>query len=315
MSSLDDQLERWQAAGLIDGPTAGGIADFERGRTRLEPGGPSIAEAAVYLGVAVVVVGVVVLVGANWEEFRGGARIGVVGLPALLALLAGFGLRATGQQELDRGGSVAWLAAVALIALTAGVATNEAGWDEENTALAAVVAGAVSALGLWVLAPTDPQVLGVVASMGALSIGLGARTDDDQAATAGLIALALGVAAVASAELKRLTPVSSARLLSAALVAAGAYAVSVDDYGPAAMDLLVLMAGAGLIGLSILRAVFAYMAVGMAAVFVGLVTLIPQRIDDPTVAALALMVMGGALVASVIIVVKTRPWRMGRAAA
>lgn len=312
MGSVQDELERWQRAGVIDAATRRRIEAFEAGGPSKREG-PSIAEALVYLGVAVVVVGVLVLVASNWDELRGAARIGVVGLPAVLAILAGFGLRQTGEPPLERGGSVAWLFAVALAAATAAVVTFEADWSENNVALAATSAGVVVAIAAWALAPAHPQVLGVVASLGALAMALGARADDQQAPIMGVLGLCFGGVALAAAEVRAFTPRSSARLLSAVLLAGGAYIAGLDDQS-SVLEGLVLVAGAGLVVLSIARGVFAYIAVGVAAIFVGLISLILREVDDPTVAALSLMVIGGAMVAGVLVLVKVRPWRTGAAA-
>lgn len=315
MPSLDDQLKRWQHAGILDSATAARIQSFERGRASVPPEDrPSIAEALVYLGVAVVAVGVIVMAAANWDSFESGARISIPALPAVLALAAGFALRSTRRPELVRASTVAWLLAVALAAGTAAVFASEADWDADDALLLAASVATALSLALWIIQPTHPQLVGIAGSLTLVSFAVAARANNDQVPIWGSVEAAFGISAVLLVELGLLTPRVSGRGIFGLVFAVGAYAAGAADSPPAFMQALAIVAGTILVALSIYRGVFVYMALGVASIFFGLITLILRHIDDPTTAAFALMLMGGALVAGVLILARVRPWRAVRRA-
>lgn len=312
MDSIDEQLKRWRDASIIDAETAQRIAAFERSRAaQPQDERPSIQEALVYLGAAVVAVGVFVLAVANWEEFEPAARIAIPGVTAALALLAGFGLRSTGRRELERGATVAWLLAVVLTGAATAVIAAESDWNAENAALGAGLSAAALALALWAIQPAHAQVLGVLGSLTVVAGAIAGRANDSQLMIFGAIAGLFAAAAIVLVEHGLFIPRPSGRLFAAAMLAGAAYLAGLDD-APAWTQMLGLVAGAALIALSIYRGVFIYISFGVAVVFLGLITLILRHVDNPTTAALALMVMGGALVAGVLLLARVRPWRIAR---
>src|SRR6185295_9325717 len=88
---------------------------------------PGVMEVLVYLGVAVIAVGVFILIAISWDDLDGWARVAITAGPGLFALLVGQVMRASRAAGLKRGGEVAWLAATAL--LTAAVAVFGANND------------------------------------------------------------------------------------------------------------------------------------------------------------------------------------------
>ncbi|MGK2964579.1 MAG: DUF2157 domain-containing protein [Tepidiformaceae bacterium] len=310
MPSLDDQLERWQQAGILDSATAARIQSFERGRTSVPvEDRPSIAEALVYLGVAVVAVGIIVMAAANWDSFESGARVAITALPAALALAAGFALRSTERPELERASTIAWLLAVALATAAAAVFAAEADWESEDALLLAAAVATAMSLALWTIQPTQPQLAGIAGSLTLVAIAIAARANNDQLPIWGVTEALFGLSALVLVEVGVLTPRLAGRPLFGLMLALGAYMAGAGDSPPELLQALGVIAGALLIALSIYRGVFVYMVLGVGAVFFGLITLILRHIDDPTTAAFALMLMGGALVAGVLILARVRPWR------
>ncbi|MCK9518292.1 MAG: DUF2157 domain-containing protein [Dehalococcoidia bacterium] len=309
MSAPEEHLRRWQAAGLLDEATAARLREFESARhERTADERPGILEAVVYLGVAIAAVGVAILVGSAWGDLQDWARIAVVGVPAVLALLAGQALRSIGRPDMVRGGHVAWLLAEALLSGTAAVAADSAGWSEDDVALAAAIVAATSATALWLLAPSHVQVFGVGAGLFLLSMMLGTIPDEYTPLVAGLVAAAFGAALLALTELNWFRPTWSAQPVAALLLAWGVFFGSFDD--PWA-EAVAFIAAAALVVLSIGRGVFVYMVLGLALGFGALVRAIAMHVDDPTAASLALIMVGALLVGSVILLARHKPWREG----
>jgi uncharacterized membrane protein len=308
MASLEEQLDNWLAAGLIDARVAEGIRAFERRKPQRGQAGPGFLEAIVYLGAAVAAVGVVILVSASWEDLREWARVAVVGVPGLLALVAGTALRRYEQPGLVRGGQLVWLAGTALCAGSAAVIGANADWKPEDCALAAGIVGSTIALALWAIGPSHPQVVGMAAGLAVLSIGLGGRTDEFDARITGGTIAAFGVLGLAMSERGLLVPAISGRTVSALGAALGAWFAGAAS-GGGWTESLIFIAGAGLIALSVWRAVFLYMIVGVAGIFLGLVSTISLHVREPSAAAAALIAIGAVLIASVLLLARLRPWQ------
>ncbi len=312
--TIDTKLRRWQEAGLIDAETADRIRAFEDAlpgqRDR-----PGIVEAAVYLGLAIIGVGVIVLMATNWEHLQVWARIAVSGLPAVLALAAGQAMRTSPAPGVQRGGMVAWLLSLALFTGTAAIVADEAGWSGENVVLVAGITALAVSVGLWVVLPGHAQLLGVAGSIVVLSAAMSARVENDNGALiAGACLAAFGAAGVLLAELDLLIPRTFARVISSLGVVAGGFFAGVPP-GPGPAEAVAFIGGACLVALSIRRGVFVYTGMGVVSFFLGLVTLILRRVDDTTVAAVELIALGAVLLACVLLLERFRPWMRARAEA
>jgi uncharacterized membrane protein len=310
MASIDDLLRRWQDAGLIDRDTARRIIIWEdQQEARSER--PGVVEALVYLGLAVIGVGVAVLIGSNWEHLATPARIAIPAAAALVALIAGWIMLGSRQPELRRGGQAAWLLALGLAAGTAGVAGSEADMAGENIILlVALVALAVS-IPLWWWSKTHLQVIGVAAGGFLASLAVTSRFEDAGPEAFGLSLAAVALAGLLLTELNILRPQLTARALSTLGLVLGGFFSGID--GPVWAEAVSFAVAALLITLSIRRGLFGYMAGGVAAVFIGLVTAILRHIDEPTIAALALIALGVLLLAGIIALERFRPWAQRRA--
>lgn len=321
MSSAQTHLERWRTAGLIDAAQAERILAFEADQERREtttaarPGG---MEALLYLGVAVVAVGVVTLTGQNWEDLRGWARIAAVAIPGALLLLAGQAMRLQDEPAIQRASGVAWLVSVALIAGAAGVVGDQAGWQGRTTSLIAAIVATALALLLWAVRPGTPQVIALAAALAFLSIATAGWPEDfpyDQVTTGLLIAL-FGVTGLALTERDLFGPREPARVLSAAGVMAGlliaAYIGGNDDQLWA--EALVFIAGAALVGLSLRRAAFSYMVIAVLGTFAGLVAFIFRQFGDELGAPVALLLTGVLLIAATLLLAQVRGRLRRRAA-
>lgn len=312
MSAAREHLRRWLNAGLIDASAAERIQAFEAQEAQATSGErPTAVEALVYLGLAVGAVGTIVLVVANWERLAAWAHVATPALPGALALAAGQALRSAAAPELRRGGQVAWAVAVALAGLTVVAIGIEADWAEGDTAIVSSLVAAAMAIGLWTLEPSHPQIVALQAALVSLGLSMGSlpQRDEFSVPAAGMSIALFAAASLASVELGALRPRATGRVLGAIALAVGVLFLNTDEQERLWAESLSLLAGAGLIGLGIRQATFIYVGVGVATIFVGLIVLVVRRLEDPTLAALALMVLGALLVGAVMLLSKTRPWQ------
>ena len=321
MSTIEHHLGRWQHAGLLDAANVASILGWESKQAR-EPASerPSLIEALTYLGLAIVLLGITVLVGSNWDQVQLPLRVAIPAVPGVLAVVAGALLLRADRADLRRGGRMAWLLAVALAGAVAGVLGDEVGFAGEDIPLAIGLAALAAAVALATLERGGPQVVSLLGGMTMVAIGLGAevaRVDERYAMLAVGLTLAAGSAlAVAAAETGVLRPTAIARGLGGFGLGLGGFLASTDGHSlDTWSEFIVFPVAVLLIVLSLRREVFIYLAVGIAAAFLGIFTLVLRHVDDPTAMGLALIAIGMVLVASVIAIARLRPWQRRRHAA
>ncbi|MBI2764800.1 MAG: DUF2157 domain-containing protein [Chloroflexi bacterium] len=307
MSALDSQLHRWQEAQLLDAETAERIRRFEGGRQH--DARPGAVEAIVYLGIAVVAVGSVVVIAANWNHLAAPVRLSLPALSALIVLIIGWYMLRSPSPQLTRGGQLAWLLALALMGTTFAVNADELGLGPERNLLATGAAVTVLAAAFWLWSRTHAQVTGIAAGCLLVALGLAAVIDNDDYRTLlfGAFLLAAGAVGIALAELNLLRPRETVRLLSGLGALLGAFYSGVPP-ALAPFEAIGFVAGCALVALSIWRGVFMYMGFGVAVLFIALLTLVLRHVDDPTAAGLALTGMGLALLAGIVLLERLRPW-------
>lgn len=324
MGQIDDLLQRWLSAGLIESGTAERIRSFEAERARAEErerdDRPGVIEVLLYLGVAVLAVGVFALMAQNWPELQSGARVAALAVPTVVCLGGGALMRVSSEAGVRRAGQMAWLVAVGLAAGTMAVFFNEyhpggLEFEDDREAMLIIAASAAAlALLLWVFSPTHAQVLALAAGVFFFAQAMGNWPDDYSEGLAGVTLLTIGVAAVALVELGLLRPRETSQLLFGAMAIAGPYQAGfIEDGIP--FELLAFVVGAALITLGILRASFVYVLVGVAGLFVVLVTFIFEHFEDDIGAPLALILSGAILIGAVLLLARFRPTLRRRAPA
>ena len=110
---LEQQLQRWMEAGLLDSPSAGRIRDFERSRE--SPGMRWPVVFAIAFGSIMVAAGVLLFVAAHWDDLSPTQRFLLV-----LAMISGFHLAAGALLPRLRSLGLA-LHAVGTVALGSGI--------------------------------------------------------------------------------------------------------------------------------------------------------------------------------------------------
>lgn len=313
MSETDEHLGRWQAAGIIDGETASRIRAFEAAPARTSGSiwadRPGPLEALLYLGVAVAAVGAFSLAAQNWGELQSWARATAVGVPALMALLAGAVMLRSEDRGIQRAGQASWLVCVALFGGTVAVVLNEYGsfgdGDERAALLVVAVSATMLAVALWAFSPNYPQVVAIGGALFLLAQSLGNWPDEFSVQLAGIVLLLFGIVGIGLTEARIFEPREGGRALFGMFAAFGPYQAGLDGT-VAWAEALVFLIGAGLIALSVARATFVYMVVGVGIIFVGLVTFVFEHFSDDLGAPVALMLSGGLVVAGVLILSQLR---------
>ena len=314
MGSIEEHLKRWREADVIDQATVDRVRTYERSQVDRsgDAARPGALEASLYLGVIAASVGAAFLVGQNWEELDGWARIAALAVPGLLAVLAGMALLSTKEASLQRAGQVAWLAAVALLAGAVIVAAREAGGgtdvsdtESRNALMAAALFALALSVTLWVFSPSEAQTLAIAGSIVFLAQATGNWPDEFDATVAGVVLFVLGGAGLAAVTLGRFEPRTAGQVYFGLLTAAGPYEAGLDGNVPWA-EFLTFAVGAGLIALGVWRGHFAPTATGVAVIFVALVTYVFEHFEDQIGAPVALMVSGGVVVAGVLLLVALR---------
>lgn len=309
MPSADDLLRRWRDAGLIDGPTVERIQAFEtkeRAPALPERERPGVVEALLYLGVAVLVAGVGTLVSEQWDNLQRWARVAAPGLPAVLAVLAGLYLRSTERPAFVRAGQVVWMVSVALIAGTIAIASSEydladsLGMGNRTALVVLALIAVLVALIFWVFEPSHAQVLAIGASWFFLGTAVGNWPDEYGSQISGMLFFGAGAGGLLATETGHFEPRLSARFLFAGFTVFGSFiAATAGDTLWA--ELLTIATGAGLVALSVRRDSLTFMAIGVAGVFVGLLTVIFAHFADRIGAPAALILSGAILIAGVLI--------------
>ena len=316
MSTTRQHLDEWQRAGLIDAATAERIRAYEEATAAPErEQRPGFLEALIYLGIAIVVVGVFVLAATNWGHLGSWERVLVTAVPAAGALAIGEFMRRQPHAGIRRGGSAAWFAAVALASGTAAVLMNEAGVAGEDGVTVAALVACVAAFVLWLRCPHELQVAAGAGALLLLSVAVAAQTsraDDDFAPLAGGGAMLLmGIAAIFATEAGVIFPRTICRVFEGLAIAIGSLVVAFGERSTVAIEFVPLAAGALLILLGIRLGFFPHIIFGLAVIFIGTIQLVVDHVHDPTLAALALMLLGAALIGVVLVLAKMRPWQRG----
>ncbi len=309
MSITEADVQRLVAAGVIDAATGSRIEAFESARAQeTRRNLPSVAELAVYLATAIVGAGVVVLINTNWGSLPALARVAIPAGAGAVALGSGTAIGTSSIPASGRAKSIAWLLGATLVVAATGVAGNEAGLNESNAAIVAAAVAIPISIGLWWVCRTHAQLLGIAGAAFLLATALSSLTDESPVTVVGLVLVSAGLLALVATETGWLEPRITARLLSGTGMAVGVFFAGLPP-GPTVAELVALVATAVLITASVRFGTLMYTVFGVLTAFLGLVTAILRHIESPTLAAMALIAVGLAMLATIAAITRYRPWR------
>jgi hypothetical protein len=297
MRELDTKLQAWRAEGLVTPEQAAAIAAFEAAQP--EPTSPRrtvFAEAVGYVGAALAVGAVGMIVSNVWGELSTGPRLLLVGLLTLILAGAGFGLRNVARDPLQRLASVLLTGAVVGVGWFAAILATEVGsLREGEIGLAVGGAALAAALPLYLLRKRALHQLTVLVATIVVTVSaLSLPAMEVDWWWYGLTVATVGVAWFALAVGGWLLPRSLGEVTGAAVaIVALQSSAGMERSWP--LFLAVAIAG-GLIGLAIVTDRLHHLVVGA----IGLFILVPQVVfslfGDALSAPAVLLIVGLLLV-------------------
>jgi hypothetical protein len=297
MRELPTKLETWRAEGLLSPEQAEAIAAFEAARP--EPTSPRrtlFAEAIGYVGAALAVGAVGMIVSNVWEQLSTGPRLVLVGLLTLILAGAGTGLRTQTRDPLQRLASVLFTGAVVGVGwFVAIVASEVADLVEAEVALAVGGAALAAALPLYLLRKRALHQLTVLVATIVVAVSaLSLPTMEIDPIWYGLTISGIGAAWFALAFGGWLIPrflgeVTGAALAILALQVTG----RADQSWP--LFLAVALAG-GLVALAIVTDRLHHLVVGAVGLFILVPQLVFHLFGDTLGAPAVLLIVGLLLV-------------------
>jgi hypothetical protein len=297
MEDLNQRIAAWREAKLLTDKQASAIAAFEAARIP-EASAPErdpkdgkgvfLAEALGYVGAAIAVAAVVILLGNQWNSLNLGGRLGLIGLITLIVSGAGVALRGSERAPVRRLVSLLLTAGIGGVAWIVGVVSNDVlRWGASSTLLAVGVISLIlsGALYRW-RARALPQVAALASALIVVAAVIDRSGLDSTSTWLGLSMWAVGVAWALSGLGGWLRPVpvavgfgSVVALVSAQIGSAGEQRLAL---------LLVGLATAGaLLACGVGRGAAYQVAIGS----LGLLTFLPQVVVHVFGTAIGAMVM------------------------
>jgi hypothetical protein len=298
MDDLETRLKAWQAAKAITAKQAAAIREFERAKVPPGPppsrGGP-LAEAVGYVGAAIALAAVAMLLADRWKDLNLGGRIGIVGLLTLVVASAGVALRKSDKAPLERLVSVLLTASILGATWIVGILVSEAtalrGYD---VALICAGAALAMAVALYRWRARALPLLVMLASSLAIVVAVFARPAlAGEGMWGGLSAWALGTFWVMLAWGRWLTPEPIAAAAGSLLAIFGALSGSSGESKFVMLTVGLVTAGA-LMTRAVLRNTTYLVGIGA----LGVLIFLPQvviHVFGNTIGALVSMAVVGLL--------------------
>jgi hypothetical protein len=265
---------------------------------------PLVVEALGYLGGAIVVVATLLIAGRYWDEMSDAVRLGLLGAATLLLLAGGWAVPARLEDVGTRLRSVVWAVSTAAAAGFLGV------WGSQvlglhGTDLTLMVTGvtAAYAVALFALRPAPLQQLAMMGLLGGTAAAALAKFVDD-GSWPGVGFWVVGVAWIVLGQAQVLEPVRLARVAGAVLALVGSMMTTSDLADPALVFSLVTVAA--LVALAVLLSDLALLAVASLGAIQAIIAAANEWFPDSLAAAIALLLVGGGLVAAAIWIARRR---------
>jgi hypothetical protein len=324
MEDLNQSLATWREAKLLTEKQVAAITAFEvsqtpaRGASETAPEhgtGVLLAEALGYVGAAIAVAAVVILMGSQWTNLNVGGQFGLIGLITVIVSGAGVALRGSERAPIRRLVSLLFIAGIGGVAWMVGIVSNDVlHWADSSTVLAI---GACSLILSGALYRWRERVLPQVAALASALIIVGAVFDRPGLnGTSTWVGLAMWAVGVAWALLGlggwlRPTPIAVGFGAVVALIAA-----QIGSVGEQRLALLLVgLATAGaLLARGVGRAAAYQVALGSIGVLVFLPQVVVHIFGSAIGAMVAMLVVGLLLIVVSVRLARGRSPRGGAAA-
>lgn len=311
MGAARQDLERWVDAGLLHPEQAEAIVVYESTRVDAphhDRGVPPLprprpprrsraAEAVGYVGAALAVGAVGLLLTETWDQLRHGGRLALAGLLAVALAGAGFALSRQDRAPLERLTSVLLTGAAGAVAWLVGmVAAVDLGADAAEVGLAAGGAALVFAAPLYRWRRRALPQATVLASVVVVAVAaLAVPTLSPEGLWFGLVLWTIGVAWVLAAEGGWLPPSWVAGVLGGVTALVGIQVASFGD-GRAPLLGLGVVTAAAAVAIAVISDAPQHLAVGAIGLFVLVPQLVFELFGDAIGAPATLLVVGLLLV-------------------
>lgn len=304
LADPDELVNDWAEAGLISPVQAVALHhDLEQRAERERPGldvASLLVEGVGYLGGAIVVAATLIIAGRYWHDFGSALRVGLAGAAAAGTLAAAL-LTSSGHAAAARVRAVLLSAAVITFGTLVAVIGHEYGSDSLHLALVVTLASTGYAGLLWWRNPTPLQQLTTGAAVLALAaVAVHELHGPGELTGAGPWAIGVGSLLLAWGGLLR--PRRVVEVLAAVVAVVGAMSTIRTDAG----DVLAVCTAVALVAAGILVRNLGLLAVGSIGTLVSVTVTVSDWFPGALSAPLALLVVGGALVAVAVVVARRR---------
>lgn len=317
MDRLDERLDDWVAAGLIDPEQAERIRTFESdaasGPADARPNGMTggtrwrLAEALGYLGGALAVLAAVLLVGEFWDELETWARLLLLLTTSALLLAAGAWARVTRVEAVGRLGGFLWFASVVTWAFAVGIAIDRTVEPADETTVLVVGLLSVSyAAPLWWWRREALQQLAVFAGLAAALLAALGHVEHIEPEGFGMSLWALAVSWGLFTWAGPVRPTRTGYVVAGFAALAGSQVVSFGAE-PGWGHALGLLTAAILLAASVAVGSFAMMGLGAAGAFVFVAQIVFEYFADTIGVPLALFVVGVLLIGAAVLTAHLKP--------
>lgn len=296
MNDLEARLARWVDAGIVDHDQARAIATFESDRARATRS-TSVPEAVGYVGGALALGAIALLVSNVWSQLLVPARLAVLGLLTVMLIAGGLALTARSAPSMQRLSSVLLTAAVAAIAWTTATFANDVmAWRDPLIATSIGGACTLAAGTFYALRQRALLQLALLASVLTLVLALVALPGLAAPAVwyGGLVA-AVGAGWLLASFGGWLVPSVLAQIAGTGLVLIGAQVATIDPRNAITIAVGVAVAAA-VVAVAVRVDALHLLIVGAIGVFVLLPQLVFEIFGDVVSAPAVLLIIGLLLV-------------------
>lgn len=306
MGSLDERLAAWTEAGLIREDQAEAIAEYEdpdttvtsvTGSRKARRSSTSTAEAIGYVGAALALGAVALILGDLWQELLAGGRLALVATLTAALFGAGLGVRSSTPPAMRRLTSVLFASSVAGVGWFAAVVESDVlALRDTRMVLSAGLAMVVVATPLYFW---QRRALLQLAVLGSVLLSVGAALD--QAAITpgpgwfGLVIATVGAAWAVMAVGRWLEPRVVGEVAGTFVTFVGVQTASFGGSRAAALIAGVVIAGA-LVAFAVRSDELHHLVIGAIALFVFSPQLVFEVFGDAVGAPAMLLLMGLLLV-------------------
>ncbi|MGD2059307.1 MAG: DUF2157 domain-containing protein [Acidimicrobiia bacterium] len=298
-----EDLGRWVDAGLIDLATAEAIESFEAQRSAEPDGVGRGMEALAYLGSALVLIAVGLLASEFWDEITPWGRFWLAAGVTLVLSIVGWLLGRSETEAVARAQTFAWFLTALGVALTVTVAAGDiAELDGPDTFVFVASISFLASIVLWLLRESVLQMVAMGLGAYMTVVASISRIESAPEWVFGLSFAVLGSIWLVLTWTGFLKPTRT----SYAVGAIGLLLISFPEAVEMPWPLVGLIAGAGLMGISVMLRQNVLLGLGVLGLFIYIPMTIFELFGETVGVPFALLITGLVLLGVVLVTVRLR---------